>query len=514
MKRLYVHKSDIENGESDEKLVKIFLALKGIDYPELFWSALVKQALEFGTNRRTISSEFLKKQFEIYLVDEKKEVQSIELVKLTDENLIVNRDIFYATSEELVEVLNSGEKYRIQHLSLNTEFILELIRFKKAEKNDYKVKSNNTLILRHGIELKVLHRTATYTEMEKWMERNININSSSSIVRLEGNFNNVEEEYPLAILHRKKLVNELSNLKLECIHCGKPIFAKSDAIEVDNTSENLKVGLVHTHCLRPIDRVFGHVKSELFNRYSFLKNFDFYTWMNLLNKGGQRAFLELKDNHFNQVSMMWNKNSKNYQRGDYYLINYLEDGSTNYQRSRGRIIRGSYEEMERVSSTFNVGLMEAKKNGEPFGYLSISQKFGNYQMMKQFINVGEKFLECERTEAKKYNSLIRELDDIAGDYYTPLVYISIDGKPLIVDGTLFFITNPLELNLYLENLLDVFHVDIGAEEYSIEIIDSDTNFDILMEEVTKNNLSAIVDPYFGKQGELLRGIVLEELPTQ
>lgn len=509
-KKLYIQKMDIESGQSDERLVILILASKKVVSPKLLWSALISQALEFGSNRRTVSSNYLKEQFKAYLNCEEKNMEISKIIKFSDENIIVNRDIYYVASEELVEILNSDDSYDVQGLSLNTKFVLELIRFKETEKNDYQVVADDTLILRSGIFLKVLHRTATYKEMQEWIEKNINVDLRSSTVVLNGNFDGIEEQYPLAVLHREMLINELANLKLECIHCGKPIFSESKTIEIDNTSEKFKIGLVHQHCLRPIDRVFGSIKSDIFNEYSFLKNFDFCTWLDQAKIGGQRLFIELQESGFNQVTVMWNRNSKNDRKGDYCLVEYLEDGSVNYQKRRGRIIRGSYGSLERISSKFNNDLIEAKKRGQRFGYLNKSRKFGEYQSMKLLIEVGEKFIECERTEVKKYDSLIRELDDAKGDYYAPLVYVSVDNHPVVVGNMLFLMTNPLKLNLFLENLFDVFEVDIISEDYSVEIIDSDLAFDILMQEIIESNLVAIVDPYFDNEGDLLRGIVIEE----
>lgn len=110
-----------------------------------------------------------------------------KLIKLSDENIIVNRDIYYVTSEELVELFNSDDSYDFQGLSPNTEFVLELIRFKETEKNDYQVIADDTLILKSGLVLKVLHRTATYKEMQEWIEKNINVDLWRSIVMLNGN---------------------------------------------------------------------------------------------------------------------------------------------------------------------------------------------------------------------------------------------------------------------------------------------------------------------------------------
>ncbi|MCS4469665.1 hypothetical protein JTS96_19465 [Clostridium botulinum] len=57
----------------------------------------------------------------------------------------------------------------------------------------------------------------------------------------------------------------------------------------------------------------------------------------------------------------------------------------------------------------------------------------------------------QKSEVVKYNESIAKLHNKCKNFYTPLIYLVIDEKPLIVNDMFPLFTNPLELNGYLDN---------------------------------------------------------------
>ncbi|MCS4526623.1 hypothetical protein JTS98_12085 [Clostridium botulinum] len=72
LRRTYVEIFDIENGQSYEKVVKLYLYNKINVDVNLFWSFMIKMALQLASARQTLNKKYLDKKFEDYLKNIKK----------------------------------------------------------------------------------------------------------------------------------------------------------------------------------------------------------------------------------------------------------------------------------------------------------------------------------------------------------------------------------------------------------------------------------------------------------
>lgn len=144
--------------------------------------------------------------------------------------------------------------------------------------------------------MKVLHRTATNTGMERYLTENDEILPYNELIIAPAKgIENVEQELPVK-LHKElcqKYIKENKKGFMNCLHCGKGISEKSYAIEIDDLYEKSILGVVHFDCLRPIDRVLGFITSDLFEEYNYLRKFDYNLWINSI-KDSQAMLNNLK----------------------------------------------------------------------------------------------------------------------------------------------------------------------------------------------------------------------------
>lgn len=119
---------------------------------------------------------------------------------------------------------------------------------------------------------------------------------------------NVEQELPVK-LHKEwcqRYIKENKKEFMNCLHCGKGISKKSYAIEIDDLYEHSILGVVHLDCLRPIDRVMGLITSDLFEKYDYLKKFDYNLWISSI-KDSQAMLNNLNSSKMpSLVTMIWN----------------------------------------------------------------------------------------------------------------------------------------------------------------------------------------------------------------
>ena len=77
--------------------------------------------------------------------------------------------------------------------------------------------------------------------------------------------------------------------------------------------------------------------------------------------------------------------------------------------------------------------------------------YGPYEQLLVQMDGKEELLECICAEVAAYNDTIAKMYNDSETYYAPVIYLSVEGEPVIFDGIFPLITNPLELNYYLGN---------------------------------------------------------------
>lgn len=496
---IYIAVFDLEEGQIGEIACKMLLASH---YPKNFavlWVSLISEALELASNRSMVTYEYIKGK---YINDEALKAQDRFFTCETTGETQIGYDVILARSPELLEIIDKEGKYAKDSL-----IVLQLYRFDETGKKEIsQFYPDNRLMMPGDTTVEVIHRCSSFAGMERFLDSYLksNVAKGTPIVWMAGNGDGQEDNFPEARLYKKWVSEQMKDkTDLYCLHCEEPISAQENyLVEIDNASEKLKVGCVHSKCLRPIDRVLGVLKGEIFDEYSYLKGFDYKFWS---KAKGQRLFGELKSKGSPIAVVKWNNDIKSTRKGRFCIKANLENGDSVYVTQRGYLVRGNRAFIEAETEIHNKLL---EKVSEPFGYSSISNMFGNYSLVAQYLDVGEEFNRCLSFECVPFTSTIREMFDIEGDYYSPLIYFTVEGAICVIDGYIFMLSNPLDFPKYRQNWKDKIGYDFN-NEYCTVTVKNDDEFDDFMQDAAYNNIKIIVDPLFGNQKEMIRGYIIE-----
>lgn len=283
---------DIEDGMAFEKSVLTALSSKiNTVSPQFFWSFLISTSLSLASSRMSALCKELKDKWKEYLDNPKENVSNEDVVEgffsfiLNEDDFSIGKDVVLVEGNEEL-----GEDFS------NKMLLMELYRFDEDGSKRVQYIDNNYVVLKNGIRMKVLHRTATNTGMERYLTENDEILPYNELIIAPAKgIENVEQELPVK-LHKElcqKYIKENKKGFMNCLHCGKGISEKSYAIEIDDLYEKSILGVVHFDCLRPIDRVLGFITSDLFEEYNYLRKFDYNLWINSI-KDSQAMLNNLK----------------------------------------------------------------------------------------------------------------------------------------------------------------------------------------------------------------------------
>lgn len=510
-KKMYVEIFDIEDDQSFEKTVKLALRVKISVDVDLFWGYMIKLALNFASKRQTITNQYLKDNLNLYLSktnankNMKLENQLMN-IRFENDSWSVDKDFILALkNEELENLLKQNE---IDEMIENPQmlYMLELYRFESDGTRRLKyISPNRVIMLINGIELEIIYRSATMKGIERFIKSEYFANEYKGYSVYFLMAGKRQESLEVEKLHKTYIIDRLKEKQeVRCLNCGKPIFQEEAlCCELDNQEVGNDAGIVHKECLLPVDRVLGTVRMPNINEYNYLKNFDVNLFTKLI-KNGQGFTGELAKLNYN-IKHMIVKTKDIFYQGNYMLKIYLDNGSFVYATDKGNIRRLGKSEAEEFEKQFNESFKEEKKNGNPFCYSSESLTFGQYNLLVKLIGGREEYLECTKTEVVKYNEGIANLYSKCKNFYAPLIYLTIDDKPLVVNDDSFpLFTNPLEIKTYLENW-EKQGIDISG--YNVNIIKDDNEFCLRLLSAIKENVRPIANMKLGKNGELISGIV-------
>lgn len=499
---------DIEDGMTFEKSVLTALSSKlNAVSPKFFWSFLISSSLSFASSRMSILCEELKDKWKEY-IDKPKELVSNEEEIEGLFNFITNEDDF-SLGKDVVLVEGSEE---LGEGFSNKMLLMELYRFDKDGSKRIKYTDNSFVVLKNGIKFKVLHRTATKIGMERYLINHDEKLKYDEIVIIpaEG-IDNVEQELPVK-LHKEvcqKYLRENKKELMNCLHCGKGISEKSYTIEIDDLYEKSILGIVHIDCLRPVDRVLGLLTSDLFEKYNYLRKFDYNLWIKSI-KDSQAFMYNLRNSKFeNLVHVAWNPyGGGNNQFNKCIKIN-LANGDFIYILNRGKVDRFNKSDAKKTARMFNEKF-KRNKDSDPFGYTSENYTFGQYSNLVKIKNENEDFLECISAEVEIYNNHIGIQYNKNKNYYAPLITITLleDDELLTLNGCLVFLSDPMTLKNYLDNWKKT---GIDLKNYEINILSTDEEFDKVMRDYDKQNIKGVIDPTLDMKGAFSQGIILENI---
>ncbi|WP_343083188.1 hypothetical protein [Blautia producta] len=506
-RRIYIVTLNVEKEKSDERVALAILQLGESEDIQYIWDTLITQSLYYATNRMKIQKEFLVKEYENYLLSKEPKINKSEpFFNIETESIVqIGYDIILGQSAELLEAM--GREARPEDY-----VVLQLYRFDEiGKKNISFYTPPDVLTMPHDLHINVIQRFSSIKGLESFMEEKGRDLQKHNIIFLGGKGDGQEDNFPQAQLH-KKWVEDIIHSKefgehKKCIHCEESVFDRSFIIEIDNIKEKPKVGLAHEECIRPVDRILGIVKIPFYQEFSYLNKFDIESWIsNLID--GQRFFANLELRHISSANMFWSDDIESNKKGRFCIKVHLEDGDVTYVTQRGFVHRGSEANILEDTRFMNNSLKEHKE--DPIVYIKNTWESGTYSMLKNRAEISEEIVLCKSYECVQYTSEIRELFDAKGHYYAPLAFIRIEDEIVLIDGHLFLLSNPFELDKYLKNWKKHLGIDFTEVAYEVSGVYSDQEMDQLMKSVFADGIPVIVNPWFGNDKELLRGIAILE----
>lgn len=509
LNKMYIEVFDIESGESFEKTIKLFLHNKISVNVSLFWKNLISMALQFASNRQTITKDYLYKKLDTYLnkVDEKK-ISDNSIKTIFEDNkgtFEVGMDYVLAYgNKEINDLFNAKDKTENDKVL----YLLELYRFDNNGKRKLIYEEPNLLTLKNKIKLEVIYRSATQKGIERFAESEEFEHkfSNYSIIIIPANAN--EEGSEFEKIHTNYLKERLNNIKeLKCLNCGNAIFQEEAVIcEIDSLNFESNLGLIHKECVLPINRVLGLTHNSEVIDYSYLRNFDINLWLKRI-RNGQYCFNNLST--LNQpISTLAVETDDNFSLGQYCVRILLEDGTFKYTTRRSKIDRLSKSDAEDYRDQLNDNFKAAKVTNNPICYSSKSFVFGNYEQLVSMIGGAEEYLECTEAEVIKYNDLIAKMHNECVDFYAPLLYLSVEDKPLTIGDLFPLFTNPLELKEYLNNWKKA---GIDVADYQVNIIKDDNEFCLKVISFIYDRIRPVIDLKLGKNKEPIQAMFVRTM---
>ncbi|MCQ4696237.1 hypothetical protein NE452_01765 [Paeniclostridium sordellii] len=502
--RIYVEIFDVESGEEYEKNIKLILFNKVHVDVELFWQALIAKAINYGANRRCVSKDALKTQFDIYLSENQvSENTSEQFFTHTWENDVKDLEV---KLDYVVAVPTEATKQEMD-LEENTVFAFELYRFNDSErKKNLVYETNNIMKWSNSGEFHVLFRCGTKDRFHKFIEEELSQFVDNKYELVYCPIKKLCDDTEVELLHKEILIKSFeSQKKCKCINCGKAIFEDNAyIIEIDNQECTNTAGIVHKMCVRPIDRIIGEIKITKIDDYVYLKNFDISIWSKLIRKG-QQAWGNIDNINSKCPSMVINTDEV-FHDGNYCVCNILKNGDKRYTTHRGVIDRLSKREAKEIQQGFNNSFKKGRDANNPVGYSSKSFTYGPYEQLIEQLGDKESFIECVEAKVELYNEVIAKIYNDCETFYAPIIYLAIDGEPLVLPNYYFpMITNPFDLQKYLDNWSNM-GIDISG--YEVCIIKDDNEFILKMISLITNNVRPIVNGLFSSNGKMLRGIMM------
>lgn len=497
--KTYVETLDIEGGEAYEKIIFLMLYDKLQIDSVLFWNGLIARAVEYGANRRCVSVESLNEFFDEYKSKPSdKEILNIQDVIVEWKKDFQEDDIRF----DYVVCMPTEKTQEKFEMTANTILFIQMYRFLESEKIEgRKYVSPNMLYLKNGMELIVLFRSSTKSRCEKFLE-SLEPKENSELIIIpakEGDTNCTAAE----TMHIALLGKCFDNIKnCNCINCGKYITDKSAyLIEIDNEEVANVAGLVHKECSRPIDRILGECFLQTKDSLTSWKKFDVNKWIDL-SKQGKTVWEALSLLSSDKRIMVVN-NFDVFEDGNYCVCTILENGNKRYITKRGKLERFGKAEAVKLMDIFNEKVKKGKETDDPLGYTADTKSFCSYQ---QYLTnfPSEKFIECIDVKVEPYNQVIASIYNDNNTYYAPLIYFSVDGKPLILSNNVFpLISDPFKINNCLENWKRIGNT---LDDYELCIIKNDEDFILKISSLISMTIRPIVDCVFLPSQKLASGI--------
>ncbi|MFI5830056.1 hypothetical protein ACIA6C_22890 [Streptomyces sp. NPDC051578] len=491
--RIRICSLDIREGGSLEAAALLLLSSKATVPPRLLWGGLVALAVSLARDRLSISTAGLQDRMGMYVSERPGDRDNKEL-KLFTEDLLAG----LSYGREIVLARSPFEEY---------DFVIA--DFKRFDDTGAKRLNfaNGYVELAQGQRWELIGRWATSAGLERYMHDRVEEYADKQVVVLAANFTDDPSTAPAALAHGARCANLAARIEntFLCRHCGDHISEDgAPLVEVDEEGSPADIGLVHESCRTPTDRVLGGIDAALFRENRRLRNFDYKGWITAV-QGGQWLFGGLLESSMKLAPISWKSEYDDFSQGGWCVKASLEDGGANYVTDRGRVKRFSADHAARGAEVMNDHISQAREAGDPVCYSASGSMFGSYS---QLLGLGHDPVPCTGAEAVRYTRAIGDAYSDCKQYYAPLAYL-VDvetGDPIVVDGVISLLHNPLELETYLRNWE---RCGIKLPEFTVSALLTDEQFDRFVRIAMTRGMRVVINPKLALHGDLVSGFWME-----
>lgn len=498
--RIYV--LDIEKGRSLENALFLALSRRIVVNPTLFWDHLISDCLWFSTNRASVDRNAALDRYKHYFIPANDDERDATPTGFFD--FVLHGDFQVAKEVIVGTKIGDGWQHLEEMKGINDPLIImELHRFdSQCQKRIRFV--DGTCILKSGLNLLVQFRSATWSAANRFVETQLHSLKERGLLLLPARETDSIETSSCANLHRDLCKDQLKKRSgsTACLHCNKAI-STNDGLLIELDEENLKfsVGLIHSECRRPLDRVTGTIHNDFFDTHPHLRNFNSALWFSRLPQG-QGVFRASSE--VGAKLIHWAGDTASLVEKNYCVKFELPDGEVEYAFKRGRLHRLDRADAEKFSSELNDLIQKHAKAGDPICFSAESRGFGPKSFLLEQLGAKERLRECLAASTVKYSLHIETAYRWLENWYAPVCFLRTlqTDEVFAIKDAVVLLTDPFALDRFLENWRSV---QIETPSFEIYVVGSDVEFDDFAREIFARGRFFLVDPIFGDGLELLSG---------
>lgn len=490
-RRIHVSVTDIEAGGRHEDAVLTSLAARNAVDPALVWGCLISACLDLAKNRLSVDAAAVVERFGQYLDAEgESSARSDTLLELIcNGQLPSGRDIVLARMPR--------DETRM--------LAVELRRFNEDGSKGLTFRDGR-VFLRNGNSFEIVRRASTWTGLSRWIQENPDCLEGLSLYVSDGMADLSADQESFALAHSEWCRQQLLPAPFNCIHCGDSVSEdRAECVELDDAESEPAVGLAHGRCLRPADRILGAIDSALFREHDRLRDFDYDAWRYAIQRG-QGGLPEITPGLV--AYMLREPDVSGLSRGDWCVQIRLEDGGVQYSTRRGKVERASEAGAKETANQLRQAIDEAGRTRDP--WCCTSEAFGTYSALLSTSPAHDRPVPCADAVAVRYSAAIGRAYSRCDNFYAPLALLLCQetGAPLILNGALPLVSNPLELARRVENW-EKAHGPLP--DFVVSMVVNDDQFDKLAISAASQGHALQIDPIVDLNGNLVSGVVVASL---
>lgn len=481
---------DVEGGGADERTAIVLCAIPGLSIgPELLWAEIMRISASSASARQSLGRDALNALVTKWI--------ELEPTRRSDAffDVLIARDI--PCGREVIAIRH--DKSHKESVA-----VIEFPRFNPDGTRRARFEAEGCT-LRGGVSGPLVARAGTLDGLAELLKERLSNTDHVTVLESPNPRREELEDEPQARAHRAELNRALRRDRLlQCVECGQAVAESTvPVVEVDQIDVPFAFGVIHPACARPCHRRSGVIQVPFFARHSRLRGFDLERWARALHRG-QAVF------QINPVSrratLAWSPPNMMSRSLPSCVRLEFEGGLVQYLTQRMRVQRFSETEAETAARS-----IQALVGGpDPACISEDTRTFASVSALSR-ARPTEKPLLLVNAAAARVTVPILDSYGSCENFYAPLMVVLVGKEQALftLGGMVVFMTDPLEFDRYHANWL---RAGIVLEEYRIEILATDDEFDNVVASVFGAGMTAIVDPLLASDGRLVGGAPIVPLP--